>query len=171
MKKIDLSNIEHTLFQIFLIFGVVFVVGYCSYPLVGHYFVSVEKANKSNVKKFERNKDFLQEVINTCVEIYTAKPKETIWFSDVPEKMQNKLNRKGIGSFYVKIEKTDEIKIYAYFHTYRHWQNSILNNVDIMYSSIRKFDKCDNKNIHPKAIMFSICLGDGWFFYVDTDWL
>jgi hypothetical protein len=147
-----------------------FIIGYYSYPIIVRNCVSIEKANKLNIKKFETNRWLFQDVINVCNEIYLEQSKVYITIDDVPSKIERKLKRKGVHYFEVKIENTNEsINVTANFYTDKFWYNSVLNNVIIRYNSYRQFEKCYDNEL--KARMTTICLGGGWFFEIDTDWL
>ena len=159
--------------KVILFLGIVFFTVYCSYPFVASYFTSVEKANKSNIKKFERNRNFFQGVVDSCIEIYVKQSKDYITKNDISLKTQRKVSNRGINFFEAKIVDSDNenINIIIVFRTDRLWKNNILNNVSIRYSSNRKFDECKNDENVFNARMSIICLGGGWFFEVDTDWL
>ena len=166
------NKIDYLILRIVFVLTLVFVIGYCSYPVIIPHIVSVEQANKSNVEKFENNRCFFQEVIDTCTTIHLKQLKTYITIDDIPKKIQRRLNHKGIYSLEARIEtKNGEITIIADFHTAKFWYNDVLNHVIINYSSHRRFDKCNNNDSEFKARMSSICLENGWFFDVDTDWL
>jgi hypothetical protein len=168
MKKTDCK-----IFGILFITSSIFMVGYCSYPFVISYFISVEQANRCNMKKFENNREFFQTVIDACMDVYSEQSKTDIGIEGIPINIQNTLKRKGIGNFYARIETKDgQVNIIANFYIPKFWHNDVLNNVGLYYSSYRKFDVCnDDKTVLKVRGMSIICLGDGWFFEVDTDWI
>ena len=159
--------------KILFILTPVFFIGYCSRPLVASYFISIKQANELNIKKFERNRKFFQEIVNSCIDIYEKHSKDYITNNDISVKMQNKLSNKGISFFEAKFfdSNNENINIIVVFHTKRFWKNNILNNVSIKYISSRKYDECNNSESNLNAKISIICLGNGWFFEIDTDWL
>ena len=150
-----------------------FIVGYCSYPYLIPHFVSIEQANKSNIKKFEHNRIFFQDVINVCIkkykDNYSKQSKAYLRIEDIPIEMQKGLINKGINSFEAILDNNDgELTVRAYLYTERFWYNTRLNNVIIKYSSYYRNDTCNENDLN--TYMGIICLGGGWFFEIDTDW-
>jgi hypothetical protein len=165
-----MKRIDNTILKILLIVVPLFIVLYCIYP----FFVSIEQANRYNIERFSRKKEFLQKIINLCIEDYgnnyLDQQVKTITFNELPVEIQKQLTNEGISEFHATItHETGEVNIIASFYTERYWCNRILNNVTIRYSSYSRFDVCPENNL--KAYMNEICLRDGWFFDVDTDWL
>ncbi|MDR2916404.1 MAG: hypothetical protein LBV74_16515 [Tannerella sp.] len=166
------KKINHLALVAILISGFIFIAGYCLYPFAIRQFVSVEQANKSNIEKFEYNRYFFQEVLDSCMEVYRNQSKTYMTMDDIPESMQKKMNKTGISNFEVNVENENgAINITAHFFTEKYWYNTVLNNVLINYRSYLRFRQCKNTNNELNARMSTICLGDGWFFEIDTDWL
>ena len=150
---------KYILFSVMII-ACIFIICYVAYP----FFISTEQANKWNIQKFDKKKQLLENVILECQRIYDK--------SMLPDNTISKLERTGLFLNYVSISKEkDTFIINAHFIVHRFWNIRVLNNVCIWYSSHRKFDICDKDKNELSARMSSICLGDGWFFGVDTDWL
>jgi hypothetical protein len=161
MKRIDI-----VILRILLIVIPLFIVSYCIYPC----FISIEQANRYNIERFGKKKEFLQKIINLCIEDYWDQQKKTVTFNELPVEIQKRLINEGISEFHATItHEKGEVNIIANFYTERYWRNRILNNVIIRYSSYSRLDVCPENNL--KAYLNEICLGNGWFFDVDTDWL
>jgi hypothetical protein len=167
-----IKKIKHLALIAILISSFIFIAGYYSYPFVIRHFVSVKQANMSNIEKFEHNRYFFQEVLDTCMNVYRNQSKTYMTKDDIPEDMSKKMNKKGVSNFEMKIENENGvIDITAHFFTEKYWYNTVLNNVLINYRSYLRFNQCENKDDDLNARMSNVCLGDGWFFEVDTDWL
>ena len=155
-----------------MIIACISIICYIAYP----FFISTEQANKWNIQKFDKKKQLLENVILECQRIYDNdyQNQQNVDFdkSMLPDNIISKLERTGLLLDYVNISKEkDTFIINAHFIVHRSWNIRVLNNVNIWYSSCRKFDICDKDKNELSARMSSICLGDGWFFDVDTDWL
>jgi hypothetical protein len=136
------------------------------------YFVSVEQANKSNIQKFANKKDFFQKIIDTSIDIYLKQSKTYLTAKDLPISMVKKLKNIGVDNFEIYIENNEpNIHTIAHFYTERFWYNDVLNNVIIYYNSNYFLEKCNSDETVLKARVSSICLSNGWFFEIDTDWL
>jgi len=155
-----------------MIIACISIICYVTYP----FFISIEQANKWNIQKFDRKRQLLESVILECQRIYEKdyQNQQNVDFdkSMLPDNIISKLEQTDLFLDYVNISKEkDTVIINARFIVHRFWNKRILNNVDIWYSSCRKFDICDRDKNELSARMSCICLGDGWFFDVDTDWL
>ncbi|GHU96788.1 hypothetical protein FACS1894156_8150 [Bacteroidia bacterium] len=165
-----MKKIEYLLLKITIILGITFTVGYCTYP----YVISIEQANKWNIQNFEQNRNFFQNVVDVSIDIYSKNYKyqqeKVLHMNDLPIEMQKQLNKKGICTLIATItNKNEKMNIYIDFITEKSWWNRVLNNVNIQYNSYKKFEHCQKNNLNFH--IGEICLGNGWFFYIDTDWL
>ncbi|MDR0683281.1 MAG: hypothetical protein LBG15_15785 [Dysgonamonadaceae bacterium] len=156
-----------------LILVSIFISFYLIYP----YFISIEQANRYNIKKFDKNRTFFQNVINWCIDsnknIDFVQQEKIIKFEELPITIQKQLLSKGISHFQAIIikEQNRDINVIANFYTERFWFNRVLNHVVIKYDSYYKGNICNENSNNLRAYMSSICLGKGWFFEIDTDWL
>jgi hypothetical protein len=164
---------EKQILKLSLILVSIFISVYFIYP----YFISIEQANIHNIKKFNRNRVFFQEIVDWCIDsnknIDFIQPEKIIRFEELPGTIRKQLFTKGISHFQAIIikEQNGDINVIANFYTEKFWFNRILNHVTIKYDSYYRESTCNENNNNLKAHMSSICLGEGWFFEIDTDWL
>jgi hypothetical protein len=164
---------EKQILKLLLILVSILIPLYFIYP----YFISIEQANKYNIKKFNRDRVFFQEIIDWCIDnnkgIDFVQQEKMLKFEDLPVATQKQLLNKGISCFQAKIikEQNNNINIVANFYTEKFWFNRVLNHVVIKYNSYYRENICNENSNNLKAYMSSICLGKGWFFEIDTDWL
>ena len=152
-----------------LLLSLIFVAIYVIYPS----FISTEKANEWNVKKFDRAKPILENFILECQNIYVEKykNKQSIEFSSstLPGKTIEPLLKKGLFLDFIVMSNNNGItEINASFNVDESWNTRYLNNVSLEYHSRDK----EKERKKPKSLANPVYyyLGDGWMFYIDTDW-
>ncbi|GHU97146.1 hypothetical protein FACS1894156_8710 [Bacteroidia bacterium] len=138
------------------------------------YFISTEQANIYNIKRFKNEKKFFQKIILASTEIYNTKysnqQEATFNFYELPSNIQQQLIKKGITSAeFIFQNKNGQNNVIANFHIENSWWKIILNNISIRYDSYKQHDECSDNNLDVR--LTEICLEDGWFFDIDTDWL
>ena len=157
-EKID----KYLLKSIFVVV-LIFIVSYVIFP----YVIPTEYAIKCNIKKFQRNKELFNNVIDACWKTHEQTSKSHIVFDDIPFKIQNKLRKQGITQLQANVHEKN--KIVVEFYITKFWYVNTLNHVTLVYNSDEEFEPCEENNLN--AWIATICLGNGWFFEIDFDWL
>ena len=160
---------ENRILLSFIVLTFIFIIGYALYPFL----ISIEQANQWNIKKFDKNKHKYENIIYECEQIYhnLSEDEQHIELnnSSLPNSIMKMITNENLYLDYIIIQKkNNELIIDAKFDAYKAWQLRILNHVSLEYHSKNKYKKRPQKQSLKSS---SITLGNGWEFYVDTDWL